>query len=60
MRVFEGILHYARSGSGDIEPLHGEMAGGFRLRVGDYRILFTLVDNTMRIFGARHRREVYR
>ncbi len=60
MRVFEGILHYARSGAGDIEPLHGEMAGSFRLRVGDHRILFALVDNTMRIFGVRHRSEAYR
>lgn len=25
MRVFEGILHYAESGAGDVEPLHGEM-----------------------------------
>ncbi len=54
MRVFDGILHYARTGAGDIEPLHGVMAGSFRLRVGDYRILFSLVDNTMRIFGVRH------
>jgi len=44
----------------DIEPLHGEMAGAFRLRVGDYRVLFAQVDNTMRIFGVRHRSEAYR
>jgi mRNA-degrading endonuclease RelE of RelBE toxin-antitoxin system len=60
MRIFEGVLHYAQSGAGDIEPLHGEMAGSFRLRVGDYRVLFALVDDTMRIFGVRHRSEAYR
>jgi mRNA-degrading endonuclease RelE of RelBE toxin-antitoxin system len=60
MRIFDGVLHYARTGGGDIEPLHGELVGGFRLRVGDYRVLFTLVDNAMRIFGVRHRREAYR
>ena len=60
MRVFDGILHYARTGAGDIEPLHSEMAGSFRLRVGDYRVLFSMVDNTMRIFGVRHRSEAYR
>ncbi len=41
MRVFNGILHDARSG-GDAAPLHGEMAGSYRLRRGDYHVLFTL------------------
>jgi len=27
MRVFDGILHYARTGGGNIEPLHGDMTG---------------------------------
>lgn len=49
MRIFQGILHYAQSGAGDIEPLHGEMAGSFRLRVRDLRVLFAPVENTMRI-----------
>jgi mRNA-degrading endonuclease RelE of RelBE toxin-antitoxin system len=35
------------------------MAGAFRLRLGDYRVLFTLED-AMRIFGVRHRSEAYR
>jgi len=60
MRVFDGILHYARTGGGNVEPLHGELAGGFRLRVGDYRVLFHLEDNTMRVLGVRNRREAYR
>ncbi len=60
MRVFDGILHYARTGSGDIQPLHGDMTGSFRLRIGDYRVLFVLQENTMRIFGVRHRSEAYR
>ena len=59
MRIFDGILHYARTGGGDLTTLHGTMAGGFRLRHGDYRVLFTLEDNTMRIFGVRHRSEAY-
>ena len=25
MRVFDGILHYARTGSDDVTPLHGDM-----------------------------------
>jgi mRNA-degrading endonuclease RelE of RelBE toxin-antitoxin system len=41
-------------------PLHGEMAGAFRLRLGDYRVLFTFHEDVMRIFGVRHRSEAYR
>jgi len=60
MRIFEGVLHFARTGTGDLTALHGDLAGAFRLRLGDYRVLFTLVDDTMRIFGVRHRSRAYR
>jgi mRNA interferase RelE/StbE len=60
MRLFEGTLHFARTGAGDVNALHGDMAGAFRLRLGDYRVLFTLERNVMRIFGVRHRSEAYR
>ncbi len=60
MRIFEGILHHATTGRGDVAPLHGDMAGTFRLRIGDYRILFSPYEDTMRIFGVRHRSEAYR
>ena len=60
MRLFEGILRFARGGAGDVNALHGELAGAFRLRLGDYRVLFTLDDDAMHIFGVRHRSEAYR
>ena len=60
IRLFEGILHFARTGSGDVSALHGDMAGAFRLRLGDYRVLFTLEGNAMHLFGVRHRSEAYR
>jgi mRNA-degrading endonuclease RelE of RelBE toxin-antitoxin system len=60
MPLFEGILRFARTGSGDVNALHGHMAGAFRLRLGDYRVLFALEDDAMRIFGVRHRSEAYR
>jgi mRNA interferase RelE/StbE len=60
MRLFEGIFRFTRTGSGDLNTLHGELAGAFRLRPGDYRVLFTLQDGVMRIFGVRHRSEAYR
>lgn len=60
MRIFDGILHYARTGGGNVAPLHGDMTGAFRLRLGDYRVLFTLEEDAVRIFGVRHRSQAYR
>ena len=60
MRLFEGILRFAQTGSGDVNALHGDLAGAFRLRLGDYRVLFTLEEDAMRIFGVRHRSQAYR
>ena len=60
MRVFDAVLHFTRTGAGNVTALHGDMAGAARLRVGDYRVLFTLQDGAMRIFGVRHRKEAYR
>ena len=54
------ILRFTRTGSGDVNALRGDLAGAFRLRLGDYRVLFTLADDAMRIFGVRHRSEAYR
>jgi mRNA interferase RelE/StbE len=60
MRIFEGILRFARSGAGDVVALQGDMAEALRLRVGDYRVLFALQNDSMRIFGVRHRSQAYR
>ncbi len=60
MSIFDGVLRYARTGTGNVLPLRGELAGAFRLRVGDYRVLFTLKENAVWIFGVRNRREAYR
>jgi mRNA-degrading endonuclease RelE of RelBE toxin-antitoxin system len=39
---------------------HGDMAGAFRLRLGDYRVLFTLQDDAVQILSVRHRSEAFR
>lgn len=44
------------------EPLTGQWAGVNKLRVGDYRILYTVVEDPQKIVihVIRHRREVYK
>ena len=58
-RLFEAVLRFTRTGAGDVNALQGDMDGAFRLRLGDYRVLFTLEGDAMRIFGVRHRSEAY-
>ena len=54
------LIPLRHTGCGDVNALRGDMAGAFRLRLGDYRVLFTPEDDAMRIFGVRHRSEAYR
>lgn len=43
------------------ESLAGQFQGVFKLRVGDYRVLYTLEEeNTVVIRLIKHRREVYK
>ena len=41
------------------EPLRRTLKGSWKLRVGDYRVVFKIVKNEVWIYGIIHRREVY-
>ncbi len=41
-------------------PLKGEFAGLRKFRVGDYRVIFALIDNNVLILRIQHRKDVYR
>jgi mRNA-degrading endonuclease RelE of RelBE toxin-antitoxin system len=60
MLVFDGILRYAQTGVGDVKALHGGFEGRLRLRVGDFRIFFTPVGDTLRIHAVANRKDAYR
>ena len=60
MRIFAALIRLAETGEGDVKMLKGQ-SGEMRLRVGDYRIRFTLeADGAIRIHAVRHRKEAYR
>jgi len=42
------------------EPLTGEWKGVYKLRVGDYRVLYTYDQTRLVVHSIRHRREVYK
>lgn len=43
-----------------LEPLAGDLKGTFKLRVGDWRVVFTVEDGTVVIQFIGHRREIYK
>ena len=42
------------------EPLTGELRGAFKLRIGDWRVVYTMEDETIVVQSIGHRREIYR
>jgi mRNA interferase RelE/StbE len=51
------LTAFAESGVGDVKALRG--VAGLRLRVGDWRALFTIDANTITIHAVGHRRDIY-
>jgi mRNA interferase RelE/StbE len=47
----------ANPSSGD--PLQGEFAGLFKMRIGDYRIIYAMLGEDVVILRIRHRSKVY-
>jgi len=42
------------------EPLRKTLKGYWKLRVGDYRVVFKVVNSEIWVFGIIHRKEVYK
>ena len=42
------------------KPLQRTLKGYWKLRVGDYRVVFKALNSTIFIFGIIHRKEVYK
>jgi mRNA interferase RelE/StbE len=43
-----------------LEPLGGEFKGAYKLRVGDWRVIYTVEGDVIVIRFVGHRREVYK
>ncbi len=62
-RVLDRVERLAEQGeNGPHQALSGDWSGFFKLRVGDYRVLYRLIHgrNLLVVHRVRHRREVYR
>jgi mRNA interferase RelE/StbE len=53
LRFKENPLQYA-------ERLTDPELGGYRFRIGDYRVIFDIVGNDIVVLRAAHRKEIYK
>lgn len=60
-RIRKALLEFARSGRGDLKKLAGTKGREdlFRLRVGEYRVVFALSQSEVRVTRIIHRSEGY-
>jgi mRNA interferase RelE/StbE len=54
--ITEELPHIADS----LPELKGKFAGFRKYRIGDYRVVFTILDDSILITRVRHRREAYK
>ena len=59
LSILRAVASYLSTGMGDVEKLEG-VENQFRLRVGDYRVIFRREPDSINILHVRHRREAYR
>ena len=58
-RIIKNIEIMSNDLTGDVKRLTN-FTPEYRLRVGDYRVLFEIENNRIIVYRVRHRREVYR
>ena len=60
LALLEGLADYILTGYGDVERLQGVEPPELRLRMGDYRIRFYDLGESIQILRVLHRKEAYR
>lgn len=58
-RILREIEEILGSGTMRGEALHGEFGGLFKLRVGEYRVVYALADRDVLVLRIRHRGKAY-
>lgn len=59
IRIFAAIENLSEGLKGDVKRLTN-YSPEYRLRVGDYRVLFEIEDEKIIIYRIRHRKEAYK
>ncbi|HNQ18403.1 MAG TPA: type II toxin-antitoxin system RelE/ParE family toxin [Smithellaceae bacterium] len=59
-RIIDKIEADLSDGAESYPVLKGDFAGLRKMRVGDYRVVFTIIDNSVLVLRVGHRREIYK
>jgi mRNA-degrading endonuclease RelE of RelBE toxin-antitoxin system len=60
LRILHIVARYLATGVGDVRHLQDVEPPEFRLRVGDYRVRFHDLGDSILVLAVKHRREAYR
>jgi mRNA-degrading endonuclease RelE of RelBE toxin-antitoxin system len=61
LRLLEALARFLETDAGDVKQLHGFDPPQYRLRIGDWRIIFRKSGaDTIDVVRVRNRREAYR
>jgi len=59
-RIGKTLLRYQEEPLRYAEKLSDPILGGYRFRIGDYRVIFDIEGNEIVVLRVGHRREIYR
>lgn len=60
LRILHALARLVATGEGDVKRLQDIEPPEFRLRIGDYRLRFHDLNDTLEVTSVKHRRDVYR
>jgi mRNA-degrading endonuclease RelE of RelBE toxin-antitoxin system len=60
LQILRTISRFLESEQGDVKRLQGIEPPEFRLRLGDYRVRFHDLGDSIQILHVRHRKDAYR
>jgi mRNA-degrading endonuclease RelE of RelBE toxin-antitoxin system len=60
LRILRTMVRFLATGEDDVKRLQDMEPPEFRLRVGDYRVRFHDLGDTILVLAVKHRRDAYR
>ncbi len=60
IRILHALAEYGNSGASDIKAQACQWQGLFRIRVGDYRVIFAIAADEITVVRVGRRSDIYR
>lgn len=60
IRILKKISSLSKNPYNYATPLKGKIKNKYRMRVGDYRVIYWIEKNTIWIIAVGHRKEIYK